>query len=131
MAATAPHIHLGTPAPNFRLPATDGKTYALDDIAGKKGTVIVFICTHCPYVKAVIGRMVADARTLMAESIGFAAICSNDTSAYPEDSFDNMQRFAQTHKFRFHTCTMKTSRWRGPMARSAPPTSSATMPNAS
>ena len=101
MAATAPHINLGTPAPNFRLPATDGKTYALDDIAGEKGTVIVFICNHCPYVKAVIGRMVADARTLMAEGIGFAAICSNDTSAYPEDSFENMQRFAQTHKFSF------------------------------
>jgi peroxiredoxin len=101
MAATAPHINLGAPAPNFRLPATDGKTYALDDITGEKGTVIVFICNHCPYVKAVISRMVADARTLMAEGIGFAAICSNDASAYPEDSFDNMQRFAQTYKFPF------------------------------
>ena len=101
MAATAPSTVLGTAAPTFRLPATDGKTYALDDIAGRKGTVIVFICNHCPYVKAVIDRLVSDAKVLMAEGIGFAAICSNDAKAYPEDSFDNMQRFAKTHGFPF------------------------------
>ena len=88
-------------APTFRLPATDGKTYSLDDIAGAKGTVIVFICNHCPYVKAVIERLVTDARTLMTEGIGFAGICSNDATAYPEDSFENMQRFAQLHAFPF------------------------------
>ena len=101
MAATAPSAVLGTAAPTFRPPATDGKTYALDDVAGRKGTVIVFICNHCPYVKAVIDRLVRDARVLMAEGIGFAAICSNDAKAYPEDSFDNMQRFAETHGFPF------------------------------
>ena len=101
MAATAPSAVLGTAAPTFRLPATDGKTYALDDVAGRKGTVIVFICNHCPYVKAVIDRLVRDARVLMAEGIGFAAICSNDAKAYPEDSFDNMRRFAETHGFPF------------------------------
>ena len=54
------HPHrLGVKAPDFRLPATDGKTYALADVAGKKGTVVVFICNHCPYVKAVIGRLVS------------------------------------------------------------------------
>jgi len=63
--------------------------------------VIVFICNHCPYVKAVIDRLVADARALMAEGIGFAAICSNDAAAYPEDSFDNMKRFADAHGFVF------------------------------
>jgi hypothetical protein len=63
--------------------------------------VIVFICNHCPYVKAVIDRLVADARMLMAERIGFAAICSNDSSSYPGDSFDNMKRFAETHEFPF------------------------------
>lgn len=88
-------------APTFRLPATDGKTYSLDDIAGAKGTVIGFICNHCPYVKAVIDRLVADARTLMAEGIAVAAICSNDATAYPEDSFENMQRFARLHAFPF------------------------------
>ena len=101
MAATAPSAVLGTAALMFRLPATDGKTYALDDVAGRKGTVIVFICNHCPYVKAVIDRLVSDAKGLMPEGIGFAAICSNDAKAYPEDSFENMQRFAETHGFPF------------------------------
>lgn len=101
MAAAAPSTGLGTSAPPFRLPATNGKTYALQEIAGSKGTVIVFICNHCPYVKAVIDRLVQDAKLLMAEGIGFAAICSNDARNYPEDSFDNMKRFAAAHDFPF------------------------------
>src|SRR5437899_11704140 len=101
MATTATQVTLGTPAAEFRLPATDGKTYALDDLVGEKGTVIVFICNHCPYVKAVIDRLVADARLLLAEGIGFAAICSNDAKDYPEDSFANMKRFAEAHNFPF------------------------------
>ena len=101
MAATATDVLLDTPAPDFRLPATDGKTYALADVAGETGTVIVFICNHCPYVKAVIDRLVADARVLAADGIGFAAICSNDATDYPEDSFENMKRFALAHKFPF------------------------------
>ncbi len=63
--------------------------------------MIVFICNHCPYVKAVIDRMVADALTLLGEGFGFAAICSNDAKSYPEDSFANMQRFAKSHRFPF------------------------------
>ena len=101
MAATTSPAALGTPATDFTLPATDGRTYALADVQGEKGTVIVFICNHCPYVKAVIDRMVADARTLMAEGVGFAAICSNDADGYPQDSFPNMQRFAKAHSFSF------------------------------
>src|SRR5258705_13813597 len=101
MATTATQVVLDTPAAEFRLPATDGKTYALDDVAGEKGTVVVFICNHCPYVKAVIDRMVADARVLMSEGVGFAAICSNDAASYPEDSFENMKRFAKAHDFPF------------------------------
>lgn len=101
MAATAASTVLGTSAPDFRLPATDGKTYGLNEIAGRKGTVIVFICNHCPYVKAVIDRMVADAKVLMADGIGFAAVCSNDAKAYPEDSFAKMQSFASAHGFPF------------------------------
>ncbi len=101
MAATATEIILDTPAPNFALPATDGRTYALADVAGEKGTVIVFMCNHCPYVKAVIDRLAADARMLMAEGIGFAAICSNDATNYPEDSFANMKRFGGAHKLPF------------------------------
>ena len=101
MAATPPPLAQDTPAIDFRLPGTDGRIYALEDIAGKNGTVIVFICNHCPYVKAVIDRLVADARTLMAEGVGFAAICSNDADAYPEDSFEAMQRFSQARALPF------------------------------
>jgi len=101
MAAADVPTLLGTSAPEFRLPATDGKTYALEDVAGPRGTVIVFMCNHCPYVKAVVDRLVHEARALMAEGIGFAAICSNDAESYPEDSFDNMRRFAKAHDFPF------------------------------
>lgn len=101
MAMTATQVTFDTPAPEFRLPATDGKIYRLDDLAGEKGTVIVFICNHCPYVKAVIDRMIADARVLMSEGIGFVAICSNDAENRPEDSFENMKHFAKAHNFPF------------------------------
>jgi peroxiredoxin len=99
MLQTAPK--LGILAPDFLLAATDGKTYALADIAGKNGTVVAFICNHCPYVKAVVGRMVADAKTLAAEGISFVAISANDASSYPEDSFANMKLFATKHGFPF------------------------------
>ena len=101
MAATAASTVLGTPAPDFRLARNGRQDLRAEDIAGTKGTVIVFICNHCPYVKAVIDRLVADAKALMAEGIGFAAICSNDAEGHPEDSFDNMQRFAEAHGFPF------------------------------
>ncbi|HXW70614.1 MAG TPA: thioredoxin family protein [Methylocella sp.] len=101
MAAAVEDIVLGTPAPDFRLPATDGQIYSLADVAGKSGSVIVFICNHCPYVKTSIDRMVADARLLMADGIGFAAICSNDAIEYPDDSFDNMKKFSAEHQFPF------------------------------
>jgi peroxiredoxin len=101
MAVGPTETTLGAKAPDFALPATDGRTYALKDVAGKKGTVIVFICNHCPYVQAVIDRMAADARMLVAEGIGFAAICANDAKNYPEDSFDNMKRFARAHELPF------------------------------
>lgn len=101
MAISPTQIVLDALAVDFRLPATDGRTYSLDEIAGEKGTVIVFICNHCPYVKAVIDRLVADARVLMKDGIGFAAICSNDAVTYPEDSFGNMRQFARAHDFPF------------------------------
>jgi peroxiredoxin len=97
----APKLALGAPAPDFRLPATDGKTYVLKDVAGAKGTVIVFICNHCPYVRAIVDRLAQDAATLKTEGFGFAAICSNDAKTYPDDSFPNMKRFAEAHEFPF------------------------------
>ena len=101
MAASPTDITFDVAAPDFRLPATDGRSYSLDDVAGAKGTVIVFICNHCPYVIAVIERLVADARVLMGEGFGFAAICSNDAASYPDDSFDKMKAFAKAHDFAF------------------------------
>src|SRR5436853_7356167 len=101
MAFAIAQPKLGVRAPDFRLPATDGKTYAFADIAGTPGTVLVFICNHCPYVKAVVGRLVADAKVLLAEGFGFAAISSNDAADYPEDSFPKMREFAARHAFPF------------------------------
>src|SRR5918995_4105273 len=101
MAALAPVCDFGWKAPDFRLRANDGKTYSLADISGPKGTLIVFICNHCPYVKAVAPRLVRDAKELQAAGIGVAAICSNDAKTYPEDSFDRMKEFAREHGFTF------------------------------
>ncbi len=101
MAATPPVCDFGAPAPAFSLPATDGRIYTLDDVQGAKGTVLVFICNHCPYVKSIVGRLVETARTLQEEGVGVAAICSNDARNYPDDSFDNMRRFADQHGFTF------------------------------
>ena len=101
MAASPTDVVLGVSAPDFTLPATDGKFYALKDFAGSGGTVIVFICNHCPYVKATIGRLVADAHVLKADGVGFAAICSNDAVDYPEDSLEAMTAFAKRHALPF------------------------------
>ena len=101
MAATATAVALDVTAPDFKLPATDGKTYALKDVAGPNGTVIVFLGNQCPYVKAVIDRLIADARALKVEGVGFAAICANDATRYPEDSFEAMTAFARRHALPF------------------------------
>ena len=101
MAALAPVCDFGRKAPDFRLSATDGTTVSLADVRGPKGTLIVFICNHCPYVKAIVQRLVRDARDLQAAGIGVAAICSNDAAAYPEDSFEKMKGFAEAHGFTF------------------------------
>ncbi len=125
MAVAQTEIALDMRAPEFRLPATDGGAYALKDVAGAKGTVIVFICNHCPYVKAVIGRLVADASLLMGEGVGFAAISSNDAASYPEDSFLKMGEFVKKHGFPFPYLHDETQAVAPPMAPPAHPISSA------
>jgi len=92
MAVTPPVCDFGWQAPDFSLPATDGKTYSLDDIAGENGTLIIFMCNHCPYVKAVLDRIIRDAADLQKLGIGVAAISANDAEAYPADSFDEMKK---------------------------------------
>ena len=91
---TTPPGEPGSIAPDFRLPAVDGRTVALADVRGASGTLIAFICNHCPYVQAIRTRLVRDARELQALGVGVAAISSNDAVAYPQDSFDNMRRIA-------------------------------------
>jgi len=94
MATIAPPGELGSSAPGFHLPATDARAYALADIRGVNGTLVAFICNHCPYVQAIRERLVRDARELTALGVGIAAISSNDAAAYPQDSFENMRRIA-------------------------------------
>lgn len=100
-AAQSPVCDFGLLAPDFRLQATDGKQYTFDDVSGANGTLVAFICNHCPYVKAIIGRLVRDACELETHGIRSVAIMPNDTVNYPEDSFDNMIRFAALHGFTF------------------------------
>ena len=88
-------------APDFELPGTDGKTYTFNDVKGEKGTVIIFMCNHCPYVKAILSRLVRDAKELQENGFGVAAIMPNDTVKYPADSFENMKAFANENNFSF------------------------------
>ena len=101
MAAIPPVCDFDWPAVDATLPGIDGKTHRLFDLAGPNGLVVAFICNHCPYVKAVIARIVRDAADLEVQGIGFVAISSNDATTYPEDSFDTMKLFARRHGFGF------------------------------
>lgn len=101
MAERPPVCDFGWKARDFSLPATDGKTYTLDELRGPKGLLVAFICNHCPYVKSVIGRIVRDAAALQDMGVGVVAICANDASAYPDDAFDKMAMFAKANAFTF------------------------------
>ena len=101
MAEETPICDFGWKAPSFTLPGVDGKTYSLEGLRGPNGTLVMFICNHCPYVKAVTDRIVRDAKELEAYGVSAVAISSNDTVHYPEDSFANMTRFAEAHRFGF------------------------------
>ncbi len=96
-----PICEFGQPAPEFTLTGVDDKEWTLTDCAGERGTLVMFICNHCPYVKAIIDRLVRDTRELRDLGIGSVAIMPNDSDNYPEDSFANMQRFAREHDFHF------------------------------
>jgi peroxiredoxin len=102
MALVSPPIcDFGWKAPDFSLKGVDGKTYALNDVRGAKGTLVIFICNHCPYVKAIIDRLVGEISELKSLGIGTIAIMPNDTVAYPADNFENMKTFARAHNFSF------------------------------
>jgi peroxiredoxin len=109
---------IGWHASDFALLGIDGKTYSLAEVRGPKGTLVVFICNHCPYVKACISRIVDEVNALRRIGIGTIAIMPNDTEAYPEDSFDNMKAFAERHDFTFPyviDATQKVARAYGAM----------------
>ncbi len=90
-----------TVLPDFDLPGIDGRSWSYAQAAGPNGLVVMFICNHCPYVTAVVDRIVSDARALRALGIGAVAVSSNDAMTYPEDSFENMSGFAAWHGFDF------------------------------
>lgn len=96
-----PVCDFGAPAPAFSLPGIDGKTYTLASVRGERGLLVMFICNHCPYVKAVLDRIIRDARDLKALGVNTVAIMSNDPTDYPEDSFDNMKKIAAERGFPF------------------------------
>ncbi|SAL01410.1 Putative peroxiredoxin bcp [Caballeronia pedi] len=95
MPTESPTAELGAAAPAFTLPATDGQSRTLDSLKGKNGLVIVFICNHCPYVKAAMPNLIRDAHALKDIGINMAGINSNDASVYTDDAFDRMIAVAQ------------------------------------
>ena len=101
MAIKTPICDFGKKAPDFKLKSTDNKILSLNDIKGENGTLIMFICNHCPYVKAITKEIVEDCTELHKFGINAVAICANDAENYPEDSFENMVEFAKKNKFNF------------------------------
>ncbi len=100
-AMTTPVCDFGWHAPDFDLPGVDGRRHGLASARGPNGLLVMFICNHCPYVKAVIDRIIRDARELASHGIGSIAIMANDPSDYPEDSWPNMERVARELAFPF------------------------------
>ncbi|VAW78686.1 PPO candidate 1, partial [hydrothermal vent metagenome] len=90
-----PVCEFGRPAIDFALPGTDGKVWTLDQCKGENGLLVMFICNHCPYVKAILDRLVRDTRELRDLGVNSVAIMSNDAEEYVEDSFENMKIVAQ------------------------------------
>lgn len=100
-ALTTPEVTTGLLAPAFSLKGVDGTLYNLERARGKNGLLVMFICNHCPFVKAVLNKIIRDTEELKAYGIGSIAIMSNDTTDYPDDSFDAMQYFSREKQFPF------------------------------
>jgi len=102
MALTeTPVCDFGQGAIDFSLTGTDGKPWTLEDCRGENGTLVMFICNHCPYVKAIQERLARDTKVLKERGVNTVAIMSNDPSEYAEDSFENMQKIAKDFDFSF------------------------------
>lgn len=96
-----PVCNFGEKADDFNLLGTDGSHWNIESCMGKNGLLVMFICNHCPYVKAIHQRLIRDTQELKALGINAVAISSNDAQEYPEDSFENMQRLAEELNFDF------------------------------
>ena len=96
-----PICNFGEKTKSFELKGIDGQLHKLEDLSGKNGLLIMFICNHCPYVKAIIRDIVEDCKNLKKEGVNSIAIMSNDTKEYPEDSFENMKIFSKKFNFSF------------------------------
>jgi len=105
-----PICNFGEKAKDFNLLSTENKKISLNEVKGENGTLIMFICNHCPYVKAVIKDIVQDAKFLETLGIKSVAIMSNDVKKYPEDSFENMVSFSKDHNFSFPYIIDKTQK---------------------
>lgn len=102
MAETlTPVCNFGEPAHDFNLMGVDGKQYTLEQCRGEKGTLVMFLCNHCPFVQAVRTKIVRDTKELLEQGVQSVAIMSNDPSDYPEDSFENMKSVAKKFNFPF------------------------------
>ncbi len=101
VSLTTPVCDFGWKAPDFSLPGVDSRTWSLADAMGPNGLLVMFICNHCPYVKAIRPRLVRDLAELKQRGVYAIAIMSNNPAEYEEDSFDNMQRIAQEFNFSF------------------------------
>ncbi len=100
-AAETPICDFGWKAVDFDLEGVDGRRYSLADVRGENGTLVMFICNHCPYVKSVIDRIARDVAELKSHGVGAIAIMVNDTEEYPDDSFENMKRWSEEKNFPF------------------------------
>jgi len=96
-----PVCDFGLQAPDFKLQGVDGKYWTRDECAGENGLLVMFMCNHCPYVKAIQKRLVVDAAVLKKNGIGVVAIMSNDPNDYPEDSLENMQLVVKEKNYNF------------------------------
>lgn len=101
MALETPPGELGATAPDFRLADPDGRYWTLADCRGPRGTLVMFICNHCPYVQSALDRIIRDARELLGLGVTSVAIMPNDTTAYPDDAPENMGRLARVKDFPF------------------------------
>ncbi len=101
VSLTTPSGTTGWPAFPFDLSGVDGRRHSLQSVHGRNGLVVMFICNHCPYVKAVLEKIVRDTDALRAQGVNSVAIMSNDPSEYPEDSFDNMRALSIRYRFGF------------------------------